>query len=45
VLDADGTLLIGPYRSGGSALTAKLAKEMGKPLSSYRVCRGCHHFP
>ncbi len=32
VLDADGTLLIGPYRSGGSALTAKLAKEMGKPL-------------
>lgn len=32
VLDADGTFLVGPYRSGGSALTAKLAKEAAQPL-------------
>jgi hypothetical protein len=32
VLDADGTLLVGAYRSGGSALTARIAKEAGKPL-------------
>ena len=32
VLDADGTVLFGSYASGGSALTAKLAREAGKPL-------------
>src|SRR5262245_8934917 len=32
VQDADGTLLVGEYRSGGSALTANVAREAGKPL-------------
>jgi Circularly permutated YpsA SLOG family len=32
VLDADGTLLVGQYRSGGSALTVHVAREVGKPL-------------
>src|SRR5215468_8575886 len=32
VLDADGTLLIGPCLSGGSALTATVAREATKPL-------------
>ena len=32
VLNADGTLIVGPYRTGGSALTAKLANDHRKPL-------------
>jgi hypothetical protein len=32
VLDADGTLLVGQYRSGGSALTARIAHDAGRPL-------------
>jgi Circularly permutated YpsA SLOG family len=32
VLDADGTVIFGSYASGGSALTAKIAREAGKPL-------------
>jgi hypothetical protein len=32
VLSADGTLLVGPHRTGGSALTAKLANDHRKPL-------------
>jgi hypothetical protein len=32
VLHADGTLLVGQYRSGGSALTARIAREADKPL-------------
>src|SRR4030095_556414 len=32
VQDADGTLLVGQCRSGGSALTANVAREAGKPL-------------
>jgi hypothetical protein len=32
VLDADGTLLVGQYQSGGSALTARIAREAGNPL-------------
>ena len=32
VLDADGTLLVGRYRTGGSALTAKIARNATKPL-------------
>ena len=29
---ADGTLLVGPYRSGGSHLTCQIATELKKPL-------------
>jgi hypothetical protein len=32
VVDADGTLIVGSYQTTGSALTAKLATEFGKPL-------------
>ena len=32
VLDADGTALFGSYATGGSALTAKIANESGKPF-------------
>jgi hypothetical protein len=32
VLDGDGTLLLGPYESGGVALTATAAKEANKPF-------------
>src|SRR5262245_35594312 len=32
VLDADGTLIVGPYRTGGSALTVAIARELMKPL-------------
>ena len=32
VLRSDGTLIVGPYRTGGSALTAKLANDHDKPL-------------
>ena len=32
VLKSDGTLIVGPYRTGGSALTAKLANDNRKPL-------------
>ena len=32
VLHADGTLLVGQYRSGGSGFTARIAREAGKPL-------------
>ena len=32
VLKSDGTLIVGPYRTGGSALTAKLANDHHKPL-------------
>jgi len=32
VLDSDGTLLLGSYVSGGSAMTAKVAREAGKPF-------------
>jgi hypothetical protein len=32
VLNSDGTLIVGSYRSGGSALTAKIANDHGKPM-------------
>ena len=32
VLDSDGTLLVGSYATGGSAMTAKIANEAGKPF-------------
>jgi hypothetical protein len=32
VLKSDGTLIVGPYRTGGSALTAKIANDHRKPL-------------
>ena len=32
VLQSDGTLLVGPHRTAGSALTAKLANDNRKPL-------------
>jgi hypothetical protein len=32
VVDADGTLLVGQCRRGGSALTARVTREAGKPL-------------
>ena len=32
VLDADGTLLLGNYSAGGSALTMKIIRELGKPV-------------
>jgi len=32
VLHADGTWLVGQSRSGGSALTARIARKAGKPL-------------
>ena len=32
VLRADGTLLVGPYRAGGSGLTVKIARESEKPV-------------
>jgi len=32
VVDSDGTLLLGSYASGGSAMTAKIANEAGKPF-------------
>jgi hypothetical protein len=32
VVDADGTLLVGQYRRGGSALTVHIAREAGKPF-------------
>ena len=32
VLDADGTLLLGSYAAGGSALTVKIATDAGKPF-------------
>ena len=32
VLHADGTMIFGSYAAGGSALTAKIATEAGKPL-------------
>lgn len=32
VLDSNGTLLVGRYRTGGSHLTYDVARELGKPL-------------
>jgi hypothetical protein len=32
VMDSDGTLLVGPYRTGGSRLTRDIAVELNKPL-------------
>jgi hypothetical protein len=32
VIDSDATLIIGPYRTGGSALTAKIANDCNKPM-------------
>ena len=32
VIESDATLIIGPYRTGGSALTAKLANDCNKPM-------------
>ena len=32
VMDSDGTLLIGPYLSGGTRLTYELATELNKPV-------------
>jgi hypothetical protein len=32
VLDSDGTMLLGSYATGGSAMTAKVANEAGKPF-------------
>ena len=32
VLKADGTLIVGPYRTGGSALTRKIANDYHKPF-------------
>ena len=32
VLDADGTLLLGSYAAGGSALTVQIATDAGKPF-------------
>jgi hypothetical protein len=32
VLDSDGTVLFGSYASGGSAITARIAGEAGKPF-------------
>jgi len=32
VIDSDGTLVIGPYRSGGTRLTYETATEFHKPL-------------
>jgi len=32
VLDSDGTLLLGSYASGGSAMTARIASEAGRPF-------------
>jgi hypothetical protein len=40
VMNADGTLLVGQYRSGGSALTANVAREGGKPLFHLRLSPG-----
>ena len=35
VLDADGTVLFGSYATGGSALTARIASEAGKPFFTF----------
>ena len=32
VLDADGTVIFGSYATGGSALTAKVASDLAKPM-------------
>jgi hypothetical protein len=40
VLDADGTLLVGPYRTGGSELTARIARENNKPLFHLAYAKG-----
>jgi Circularly permutated YpsA SLOG family len=32
VIDADGTVIFGSYATGGSALTARLVSEAGKPF-------------
>ena len=32
VMDSDGTLLIGPYRMGGTRLTHEIARQLKKPL-------------
>jgi len=32
VIDSDGTLLIGPYRTGGTRLTCEIATQLKKPL-------------
>ena len=32
VVDADGTLLLGNYATGGSALTMQVVRELGKPV-------------
>jgi len=39
VLDSDGTLLVGSYATGGSAMTAKIANEAGKPFFHVRYPR------
>jgi hypothetical protein len=31
ILNSDGTLLVGPYKNGGAALTHEIATAMGKP--------------
>ena len=31
-MDSDGTLLIGPYRMGGTRLTYEIAAQLKKPL-------------
>src|SRR5262249_31083972 len=32
VVDADGTLIVGNYAAGGTALTCEIAKELARPL-------------
>ena len=32
IVNSDGTLLVGQYRTGGSALTFRIARELNKPM-------------
>ena len=40
VINADGTLLVGFYESGGSALTVAIARELKKPVFHAGYSRG-----
>lgn len=40
IVDSDGTLLVGPCRDGGSALTLEFARTLDKPLFQVAYAQG-----
>jgi hypothetical protein len=43
VVQSDGTLIAGSFQTGGSALTAHLARDLGKPLFTVALTESLSH--